>query len=120
MDLVEQWGALPRSLEFYAEARDLEQLGPELAAALPPRYAQLSAALAEMVEEFGLLSFTVLDAARLPNLAAVLRLADRANGYVYGSAETSEIIERATAEFDVADVYELYRRKEDVDESRSS
>jgi hypothetical protein len=113
VDLVEQWGALPRPLEYYAEARGLEELGPELAAALPPRYAQLSSALAEMVEEFGLLSFTVLDAARLPNLAAVLRLADRANGYVYGSTEMSEIVERATAEFDVADAYEMYRRKDD-------
>jgi hypothetical protein len=113
VDLAEQWGALPRPLEYYAEARGLEELGPELAAALPPRFARLSAALAEMIEEFGLLSFSVLDAAHLPSLAALVRLADKANGYVYGSSETSEIIERATAEYDVADAYEMYRRKED-------
>ena len=110
---MEQWGVLPRPLEWYAEARGLEELEADLARALPPRFAALSAALGELVEDFGLLRFAALDAAALPSLAALVRLADRANGYVYGSAEMSEMIERATAEYDVADAYEMYRRKDD-------
>ncbi len=110
VDLVEQFGELPRGLEYYAEARGLDELAGELRSTLPPRFAQLSEALAELVEEFGLVSFTALNVQDVANVAAVVRLADKANGYVYGSNEMTEMVERATSSFDVSDAYDMYRR----------
>lgn len=69
-------------------------------------------ALAELVEEFGLVSFTALNAGDTQNVAAVLRLADKACGYIYRANETNQLVARAQAELDLAEMHELYRRKE--------
>jgi len=69
-------------------------------------------ALAELIEDFGLVSFTALNADDRQNVAAVVRLADKACGYVYRADEMNDLIARAQADLDLAEMHELYRRKE--------
>ncbi len=56
----------------------------------------------------------MLNISDVKNVAAVTKLTDKANGYVYKSGEMSEMIAKAEAEFDVAQAFEMYRKKDTV------
>jgi hypothetical protein len=103
-DLVQQKGHLHRNVDFYTSARSLA----ELVAHLPPSYRSLSLGLCELVEEFNLVSFSVLDIAHPQLLSQLVKDADKANGYVYGEGETTALVETYDAPLDIADVYEHY------------
>jgi hypothetical protein len=87
VDLVAQYGRPAFGLEYYAQAEDLGQLaglmsedGPA-GGAFPPRFHRLTAALCEVVEDFGLLRFTPLAVEDKHSMRALLRHIDKANGY---------------------------------------
>ncbi len=111
-DLLEQFGPLPLGLDYYAEARDLRHALELDKKTLPPKYVELNEALAELIEDFCLVQFTALNVADVQNLAAVIRLADKACGYVYRSDEMNDLIAKAQADLDLAEMHELYKRKD--------
>jgi GTPase SAR1 family protein len=91
IDLAEAAGPLALPLSFFAEASDLQRLLPfaEGAAAFSARHAALTAALCELVEDFGLLSFLPLCASDHEALRAVCAAADKACGYAFGAREAA-------------------------------
>lgn len=82
LDLAERHGQLQFGLEFYTDVLDLERLlqllddQPVLA-----RYRRLSAALADLVQRYGLVSFSPLAVEDRQLLAQLCQQLDRANGF---------------------------------------
>ena len=87
IDAAEALGPLPLALEHYTDVLDLQQLLRYHHGRVPSRYRRLSAALAEVVEDYGLLAFHPLDVRDDDSLRAVLKSIDKANGYVYGAGD---------------------------------
>jgi GPN-loop GTPase len=56
---------------------------------LTKRYSALTAAICDLVEDFGLISFETLAIEDKRSMARLLEAIDRAGGYVFGSTEAS-------------------------------
>lgn len=89
MDLIEQYGALEFGLEFYTDVLDLSYLLPRLKQTnnashpLGRKFARLHAAIADLIESYNLVSFVPLDVQNQELLTQVLKVVDKANGYMY-------------------------------------
>jgi len=71
------------NLDFYTEVQDLSYLQNSLDASLPPRYAALNMAIISLVEDFGLVGFETLAVEDKTSMLHLMRVVDRANGYVF-------------------------------------
>jgi GTPase SAR1 family protein len=94
IDLIETFGKLDLGLDFYIKAGQgdlLSYLAPLLQKdpALE-KHRQLSTAICELVEDYGLVSFVPLCITDKRSVMHVVQTIDRANGYVFGSLEGSE------------------------------
>mmetsp|Transcript_36301 Transcript_36301/g.95102 ORF Transcript_36301/g.95102 Transcript_36301/m.95102 type:complete len:278 (+) Transcript_36301:25-858(+) len=91
-DLLEQHEeALDFPLEFYTEVMDMSFLSTALEAdPFGARFAKLNAAIAELVEDFGLVQFHTLNVNDPESLARVAAVVDKALGYVIGPDESRE------------------------------
>ncbi|KAL2160432.1 hypothetical protein VTH06DRAFT_1605 [Thermothelomyces fergusii] len=91
IDKVASYDPLPFRLDFYTEVQDLSHLIPCLEAESPAlrseKFGRLNRAVAELVERFGLVSFEVLAVENKKSMMHLLRVIDRAGGYVFGGAE---------------------------------
>ncbi|KAK4134112.1 hypothetical protein BT67DRAFT_442016 [Trichocladium antarcticum] len=91
IDKVASYDPLPFNLDFYTEVQDLSYLAPSLEAESPAlrseKFGRLNQAVADLVERFGLVSFEVLAVENKKSMMHLLRVIDRANGYVFGTAE---------------------------------
>jgi hypothetical protein len=91
IDKVASYDPLPFNLDFYTEVQDLSYLMPSLEAESPAlrseKFGRLNQAVADLVEQFGLVSFEVLAVENKKSMMHLLRVIDRAGGYVFGSAE---------------------------------
>jgi len=89
IDLIEAGGKLEFGLEFYTDVLDLPFLAQRIAddPNLPPRYAKLNAAMADVLDGFGMLNFHPLNIQDKHNVHAVLCAVDKANGYVFTGME---------------------------------
>ncbi|KAL2267047.1 hypothetical protein VTJ83DRAFT_4324 [Remersonia thermophila] len=91
IDKISQYDPLPFNLDFYTEVQDLSYLIPSLEAEAPAmrseQFARLNQAIADLVSNFGLLSFEVLAVENKKSMMHLLRVIDRAGGYVFGGAE---------------------------------
>lgn len=84
IDLIEQYGELQFNLDFYTEVQDLSYLVQAMGNdAFSKRYQKLSLGLCEVVEDYGLLSFTPLAIEDKESVQHVLSLIDKANGHVF-------------------------------------
>lgn len=86
VDLVAQYGRPALGLEYYTQAEDLGQLAQLMSgtdSAFPPRFRRLTAALCEVVEDFGLLRFMPLHIEDKHSVRALLAHIDKANGYAF-------------------------------------
>lgn len=119
VDLVESMGPLSMGLEFYTTALDLQHLSDGMSETkVPAKYKRLNEALAELVEEFALVSFKTLNIQDKSNVAALLREVDRCNGYMYGTLESEKLldhIERGVPMDSAFDAELLYMNKGDVE-----
>ncbi|XP_055614386.1 GPN-loop GTPase 2 [Uranotaenia lowii] len=94
-DLLKEYESkLAFNLEYYTEVLDLNYLlecvdssmiGPK------NKYKKLNAAIVSMVEDYSLVSFTLLDSRRDDSLLRLKNAIDKANGYVYGAGEEKNI-----------------------------
>lgn len=88
VDLIEQYGPLPLTLEEYTEVGDLRALvsaldeDPSLR-----RHARLNAALCELVEDFPFVGFHTLDIQVRESILRVTQAVDKANGYSFTNFE---------------------------------
>lgn len=101
LDLVKSYGQLPFRLEYYLNVQDLRYLLAALEEdAVGIRYRKLSAALCELVEEAGLLTFVPLAVEDKDCMAFLLGEVDKANGYVFGAltAGNETILEAAVSQ----------------------
>jgi hypothetical protein len=117
IDKVSAYDPLPFRLDYYAEAQDLEHLIPALEAESPAlrseKFGRLNQAVAELVERFGLVSFEVLAVENKKSMMHLLRVIDRAGGYVFGGAEgTNDSIWRVAMrnEASMMDVQDIQER----------
>lgn len=91
VDLLRNYGELPFNLDFYTEVQDLSYLFPhieqEQKTALGNKYAKLTEAIADLVSDFGLVSFEVLAVEDKKSMIALMTVIDKATGYMFGSTE---------------------------------
>jgi len=91
IDKVADYDPLPFNLDYYTEVQDLNHLLPTLENETPAlrsgKFGRLNKAIADLVENFGLVSFEVLAVENKKSMMHILRVIDRAGGYVFGSAE---------------------------------
>ncbi|CAM4702607.1 hypothetical protein PO909_009602 [Leuciscus waleckii] len=88
MDLIEQYGRLAFNLDFYTEVLDLSYLVEHLA--LDPffkKFHHLNVKLAEVIQDYSLVSFVPLNVQDKESMMQVLRTVDKANGYCFGDLE---------------------------------
>lgn len=93
IDLVEAAGKLDFGLEFYTDVLDLPYLAQHIAddPNLPPRYAKLNAAMADVLDSFSMLNFHPLNIEDKYNVHSILQAVDKANGYVFMGLEGDNI-----------------------------
>lgn len=92
VDLIESYGRLDFSLDFYTDVLDPSRLIPHLehqegTSAFAQRHAKLNAAIIELVEDFSLVNFGTLNVSDRGSMTRALRSIDKANGYCFGSSE---------------------------------
>ncbi|KAK9693640.1 hypothetical protein K7432_013812 [Basidiobolus ranarum] len=116
MDLIEAYGKLAFSLDFYTEVMNLEYLLDHLNQdAFGQRFAELNKALCELIEDFNLVGFYTLCIEDKASVTNLLRVIDKANGYVFGGLEDGNESIMLTAmrsgtgyQEDIFDVQEKY------------
>ena len=129
IDLVEGYGELAFNLDFYTDVLDPARLLPHMAeregdSAFARKHVKLSAAICELVDDFGLVSFGTVNISDRESIARALKTIDKANGYVFGGgtdgADASIFACAARdTEWDderVGDVQERYMRNADLSE----
>lgn len=88
MDLIEQYGKLAFNLDFYTEVMDLTYLLDHLAAdPFFRKFHRLNEKLAEVIQDYSLVSFVPLNVQDKDSMIHVLRAVDNANGYCFGDLE---------------------------------
>lgn len=91
IDKVSSYDELPFNLEYYTEVDDLADLTPCLEAESPAmrshKFGKLNEAIANMIESYGLVRYEVLAVENKKSMMHLLRVLDRASGYVFGGAE---------------------------------
>lgn len=88
-------GGLPFKLQYYTDVEDLHYLTPYIKkennqrshAWFNEKYAKLTESIADLVEDFGLLSYNVLAIEDKTSMINLLSLIDKANGYCFGTNE---------------------------------
>jgi hypothetical protein len=84
VDLIEAYGALPFDLEFYTRGGDARYLAEAIAGeGALRRHTKLTRGLCELVEDYGLVSFSTLDVQDEASMRAVVAVIDKANGAVF-------------------------------------
>ncbi|RDA95195.1 hypothetical protein CP533_1879 [Ophiocordyceps camponoti-saundersi (nom. inval.)] len=91
IDKVSSYGELPMNLDFYTDVDDLSYLTPYLEAESPvmrnEKFGRLNEAIANMIESYGLVRYVALAVENKQSMTQLLRIIDRAGGYVFGTAE---------------------------------
>lgn len=81
IDLAEKYGKLPFNLDFYTEVLDLEYLVNVLDTdPLTAKYKSLNSAVAQIVENYGLVSFLPLDVENQKLLTKIAQAVDKCVG----------------------------------------
>ncbi|KAM4064656.1 conserved hypothetical ATP binding protein [Hirsutella rhossiliensis] len=91
IDKVSSYDELPFNLEYYTDVDDLTYMTPYLEAESPAlrseKFGRLNEAVANMIESYGLVRYEVLAVENKKSMLHLLRVIDRAGGYVFGGAE---------------------------------
>lgn len=91
IDKVSSYDDLPFNLDYYTDVDDLTYLSPYLEEESPvmrsEKFGRLNEAVANMIDSYGLVRYEVLAVENKKSMTHLLRVIDRAGGYVFGSAE---------------------------------
>lgn len=91
IDKVHAYDELPFKLDYYTDVDDLTYLTPALEEESPvmrsEKFGRLHEAISHMIEDYGLVKYEVLAVENKKSMMHLLRVIDRANGYVFGGAE---------------------------------
>lgn len=91
IDKVASYDTLPFNLDFYTEVQNLSHLLPSLEQESPAmrsdKFRALNEAVANLVESFAMVQLEVLAVENKKSMMHLLRVVDRAGGYVFGGAE---------------------------------
>jgi hypothetical protein len=91
IDKVADYDELPFNLDYYTDVDDLTYLTPHLETESPAlrseKFGKLNEAIAELIENYGLVRYEVLAVENKKSMMHILRVIDRAGGYVFGGAE---------------------------------
>lgn len=91
IDKVADYDELPFNLDYYTDVDDLTYLTPHLETESPAlrseKFGKLNEAIANLIESYGLVRYEVLAVENKKSMMHILRVIDRAGGYVFGSAE---------------------------------
>ncbi|PLN83924.1 hypothetical protein BDW42DRAFT_163860 [Aspergillus taichungensis] len=127
IDNLANYSPLPFNLDFYTEVQDLNYLLPHLEAESSrlahTKFGPLNRAIIDLVEEFGLVGFETLAVEDKKSMMSLLRVIDRASGYVFGPAEGANdtvwqvAVREGLGTMDVRDVQERWLdAKDEYDE----
>ncbi|KAL4898101.1 hypothetical protein BDV59DRAFT_166212 [Aspergillus ambiguus] len=127
IDNLSNYAPLPFNLDFYTEVQDLSYLLPHLEAESSrlshDKFGALNNAIVDLVEEFGLVAFETLAVEDKKSMMNLLRVIDRASGYVFGPAEGANdtiwqvAVREGLGTMDVRDVQERWLdNKDEYDE----
>ena len=90
IDLIEEYGRLEWSLDYYMNAHDLSKLIESLNKdSFGMKYKRLNSAICEMIDEFGLVSFLALAIEDKESVWSVISAIDKAIGYVPKESESN-------------------------------
>lgn len=93
IDLIQQHGKLAFDIEYYTDVQDLSYLvrsleedeeEEEKSTVHNNRFAGLNKAIAEVIGDYGLVSFCTLNIMDKRSMLATLKWIDKANGYIFG------------------------------------
>ncbi|KAI9092650.1 GPN-loop GTPase [Phlyctochytrium arcticum] len=88
MDLVEGYGELDFSWDFYTEVQDLNYLLDRLnEGTFGKKWVKLNEALCELVKDYSLVGFQTLSIESPESVLKLARLIDKTNGYIYGGLD---------------------------------
>ncbi|KKF97644.1 hypothetical protein CFO_g47 [Ceratocystis platani] len=91
IDKVSSYDPLPLNLDYYTDVDDLSYLTPHLENESPimgnGRFARLNEAVANLIQNYSLVRYEVLAVENKKSMMHLLRVIDRAGGYVFGGAE---------------------------------
>lgn len=91
IDKIADYDTLPFNLDFYTEVQDLSYLLPALEQESPAlrseKFKALNEAVSNLVESFAMVQFEVLAVEDKKSMMHLLRVIDRAGGYVFGGSE---------------------------------
>ncbi|PKS09007.1 hypothetical protein jhhlp_003620 [Lomentospora prolificans] len=91
IDLISTYEPLPYNLDFYTDVDDLSRLQPyldeETTSRRSNKYSRLTELIGQMIERYGLVRYEVLAVENKRSMMHLLRVIDRAGGYVFGGAE---------------------------------
>ncbi|KAK0565608.1 hypothetical protein OC844_001119 [Tilletia horrida] len=98
MDLLSEMSdQLAFNLDYYTEVQDLSYLLPQLTEQLggpssrrAQRFAKLNQRITELIEDFSLVGFETLAVEDRDSMGRLVRLCDKATGYVYARGEVGE------------------------------
>jgi len=127
IDKIASYDPLPFNLDFYTDVDSLSYLMPHLEAETPSirssKFSKLNETVADMIESFGLVRYEVLAVENKKSMMHLLRVIDRAGGYVFGGAEGANdtvwqvAMQSESSMLEVQDVQERWvDNKEEYDE----
>lgn len=86
IDLLSQYSPLDFHLEYYTNVLDLNYLLDLLSKnPFSMKFKKLNSALCELIDDFGLVSFQLLNIQEKESVYKLLQAIDKSNGYVYGA-----------------------------------
>eukprot|EP01027_Heterolobosea_sp_BB2_P017097 GEZU01024250.1.p1 GENE.GEZU01024250.1~~GEZU01024250.1.p1 ORF type:complete len:237 (-),score=79.80 GEZU01024250.1:21-731(-) len=93
IDLIEQYGKLDFNLDFYTDVQDLSYLLRVLDKdPFAKKYTKLNQALIDIIQDFGMVSFTTLNIEDKESVYDLLKIIDKSNGYIFGAMELHQKI----------------------------
>ncbi|KEY70934.1 hypothetical protein S7711_00775 [Stachybotrys chartarum IBT 7711] len=117
IDKVASYDELPFNLEYYTDVDDLSYMTPHLEAESPAlrseKFSKLNEAVANLIENYALVRYEVLAVENKKSMMHLLRVIDRAGGYIFGGAEGANDTVWAVAmrnESSMLDVQDLQER----------
>ncbi|CAN8061418.1 unnamed protein product [Agarophyton chilense] len=92
VDLIEQYGTLPRNLDFYTEGSDLGKLLDELGQdPVLRKYTKLNKAIVDVVEDFPFVGYHTLDIQNKESVMRLVKAIDKSNGYMYANLDAQKV-----------------------------